>query len=173
MCHKVALPELPAVLTLRRSFSKEDAQFFCKKPSALQADFLCRSFTLPHTKRYRWSHFTEGIGSFPSLRSTCVIRILPGRKRYKTSRPRLIERIRNRKILPKKSLLFFRGKGPAMTMPHLSVLYNCFFRLTGKQGEKDTKISLYLPRHKTHSIYRRFCQKYETKKNARRKMRRA
>ena len=28
MCHKVALKELPAVLTLRRAFSTEDAQFF-------------------------------------------------------------------------------------------------------------------------------------------------
>lgn len=47
MCHKVALKELPAVLTLRRSFSKEDAQFFQKQsPDVRSGLFSCQNYFL-------------------------------------------------------------------------------------------------------------------------------
>ena len=64
MCHKVALPELPAVLTLRRTFSKEDAQFFCKKPSALQADFFMPFFHSPPYKALQMVSFYGGYRLF-------------------------------------------------------------------------------------------------------------
>ena len=41
MCHKVALKELPAVLTLRRVISKAVAQFFCgKSPTMFRRAFF-------------------------------------------------------------------------------------------------------------------------------------